>query len=178
MSRLGKKPVPLPAGCQAELSESSVIVKGKLGTQVLPLITGVSVVKEDSGALLVRVAANLPKAPAFLGLFRALLNNAVLGVSAGFEKNLEIVGVGYKAAVEGRVLVMNMGYSHPVHLSIPDGITVEVTKNTAVKIFGVDKAGVGGFASIVKGVRPVEPYKGKGIREAGQRVTLKEGKKK
>ncbi len=177
MSRLGKKPVALPKGCTATFENGVLSVKGSLG-QMQMTIPELAQITLGDASVSVDVDRTFPEWRARLGLYRALINNMVSGVSAGFSRELEIIGVGYRAALDGNTLTLSMGYSHPVHLTVPQGLKVELAKPTSVKISGIDKALLGAFCSTVKRVRPVEPYKGKGIREAGQRVILKEGKKK
>jgi len=176
MSRVAKKPVDLPKGVTATLEGGSVTVKGAKGTLTLPLTQGVTVeqqeqqllVKADGGKTLVPVA----------GATRAHLANMVTGVTRGFERKLELVGVGYRASVQGSALNLTLGFSHPVSYPVPEGVSIETPSQTEVVVKGIDRQKVGQVAAEIRGFRPPEPYKGKGVRYAGEKIVLKEGKKK
>ena len=177
MSRIGKKPVVLPSGVTVTVGDTDVKVKGPKGELSRKIAHGVTFAQEDS-TVTVHCANTTPKLRANHGLMRALLANMVTGVSKGFTKGLEIQGVGYKAEVKGKTLVMNLGYSHPIEYPFPDGITISVEKNTLVTVAGADKEKVGQVASELRGKRPPDSYKGKGVRYAGEYVPLKTGKSK
>ncbi|MBI1256725.1 MAG: 50S ribosomal protein L6 [Chloroflexi bacterium] len=182
MSRLAKNPIPLPDGVTAELSGQDIKVKGPKGELALTIHNDVSVALEDgeSGKKEFKVAPrnNTRQTRAMWGTMWSLIRGRVVGVSEGFTRNLEIQGVGYRANVQGSNLVLQLGYSHDVQYPIPQGISIEVEKQTAIKITGIDKQQVGAVAAKIKSFRPPEPYKGKGIRYEGQFVLRKEGKKK
>ena len=179
MSRVAKKPVDLPKGVSASISAESVTVKGSKGSLTLPLSRGISVA-QDEQQLVVKVAgtreskALIPVA----GSTRAHLANMVAGVSAGFERKLELVGVGFRAQVQGKSLNLTIGFSHPVSYPVPDGVSIETPSQTEVVVKGIDRQQVGQVAAEIRGFRPPEPYKGKGVRYAGEKIVLKEGKKK
>lgn len=174
MSRLAKKPIECPRGVEVKLSGKTVNVKGPKGSMDIELIEGIAVEIAD-GKVEVVAGPELKHKP-FLGLKRSLINNAVIGVSNGFEKKLELVGVGFKAAVKGNTLDLALGFSHPCILDIPEGLKVEVQKNTQISIIGMDKRVVGQFAATVRSLRPPEPYKGKGVRYHDEVVRRKAGK--
>lgn len=174
-SRIGKNPVEVPSGVTVKLDGQSLAVKGPLGE--LSLVYPREIVVNQEGAILRVAKANeTRRAREMHGLFRTLTNNLVVGVSKGFEKRLQLIGVGYRAAVEKNVLVMNLGFSHPVRMPIPDGITVKVEENIRLTISGRDKAAVGDFSANVRSWRPPEPYKGKGIKYSDEVIRRKEGK--
>lgn len=175
MSRLGKAPIPLPKGVEVKASNSEVEVKGPKDTLKLSLPNGISV-KVDEGQLIVIYdeASGLDKP--MHGLYRSLINNAVIGVSTGFSKELSLIGVGYRAAVKGNVLDLQLGFSHPSQVEIPTGIQVTVEKSTLIKVTGANKQLVGQFAADVRSLRPPEPYKGKGVRYVDEYVRKKAGK--
>ena len=176
MSRVAKAPVKIPAGVQVSAAAGSVTVKGAKSSLTLPLPPVVTVEIKDGA---VHVAAESIKANAAMsGTVRALLANMVLGVTKGYEEKLGLVGVGYRAAVQGKKLNLSLGFSHPVEFPIPDGITVECPSQTEILIKGADKQLVGLCAAKIRAYRPPEPYKGKGVRYANEKVTLKEAKKK
>ncbi len=176
MSRIGKLPVTVPAGVDVTVGDDNLItVKGPKGTlcqQVSPLIK----VEKEDGALKVSLKENVKGADSQYGLARTLINNMVVGVTQGFEKKLEIVGVGYRAEKKGKTLVMQLGYSHPVEMPDPEGITTETPSATEIVVKGADKAQVGNYAAVIRAWRAPEPYKGKGIRYTGEQVRRKEGK--
>ncbi|NCC21026.1 MAG: 50S ribosomal protein L6 [Alphaproteobacteria bacterium] len=182
MSRIGKNPVPVPQGVTVEVNGQDVAAKGKLGSLALRVHDDVSVTLEDgaNGGKQVRLAprSNSKLAKTLWPTSRTLVRNIVEGVSEGFSQTLEIQGVGYRANLQGQDLVLSLGYSHEVRYTVPQGIKVEVDKQTVIKISGIDKQLVGQVAAEIISWRPVEPYKGKGIRKEGQFVVRKEGKKK
>lgn len=175
MSRYGKIPIPLVKGVEITLSGLNVKVKGPKGELVLPVKEGVKVVVEDS-QILVDIECGSGLTSAMHGLYRSLINNMVVGVSAGFEKRLNMIGVGYRAAIQGNLLDLQVGFSHPTKLEVPSALNVTVDKSTTIIIQGIDKQLVGQFAAIVRSKRPPEPYKGKGIRYENEYVRKKAGK--
>lgn len=175
MSKIGKKPIAIPAGVTVNVESGTVAIKGPKGEQTLVLHPKVQVTLEGSE---LKVAVKDPtdrKQKALWGTFRSLLGGMMVGVTQGFERKLEIVGVGYKAAAAGDKLVLNLGYSHPIELPIPKGLTAKVEKNT-IAIAGTNKQEVGEFAALIRSQREPEPYKGKGIRYHGEVVRRKAGK--
>jgi len=177
MSRIGNKIIVIPAGVEVKVGETNEInVKGPKGE--LRRQFNETIGFEIEGTEITVTRPNEEKFTKMIhGTSRALLNNMVVGVSEGYTKELEIIGVGYRAALQGKKLVLNAGYSHPVEFDFPEGINVEVPNNTTVIITGISKQVVGEFAAVVRKVRPPEPYKGKGIRYKGEHVRRKEGKK-
>jgi large subunit ribosomal protein L6 len=175
MSRVAKKIIDLPQGVTATLAADSVTIKGAKGALTLALKAGVSVEQKDK-TLNVRFGSDGERIQA--GSTRALLANMVEGVSKGYEKKLELVGVGFRAAVQGKVLNLTLGFSHPVVYPVPEGITIETPTQTEILIKGIDRQKVGQVAAEIREVRPPEPYKGKGVRYSDEKITLKEGKKK
>jgi large subunit ribosomal protein L6 len=175
MSRVGKAPIKLPQGTSVTISESEVVVKGPKGQLRSPLQAGITV-KQEGEELLVSRSGEDKQTVAFHGLSRSLLNNAVIGVSEGFKKELEIQGIGYRAAVKGNAVELQLGFSHPVIFKIPSGISISVEKNTRVTIEGIDKQQVGQVAAEIRALRPPEVYKGKGVRYKGEIVQRKVGK--
>ena len=174
MSRIGKKPIDLPEKVTVKFgSNGSVKVEGPKGNLSWNLPSGITGVVE--GKTLTVSAAN-DSLGALFGLSRALLNNMVQGVTNGYVKDLEIQGVGFKAAVKGKILNLNLGYSHEINHPIPEGLKVTVAENTKVKVEGIDRQMVGQFAAEVRSFYPPEPYKGKGVRYAGEKIIRKEGK--
>lgn len=177
MSRVGKMPIAVPQGVDVSITAEQISVKGSLGTLARPVSPLVSVKKE--GAQLVLAPTNeTVEADALTGTYRALLANMVNGVSKGFEKKLTLVGVGFRAAAAGQKLNLQIGFSHPVAKEMPAGITVTTPSQTEIVIKGSDRQVVGQLAAEVRAIRPPEPYKGKGIRYADEKVTIKETKKK
>ena len=174
MSRVAKQPVPLPQGVTVTISGHAVTLKGAKGTLSVPLQGGVKVVQADKQLELQYDASNRTQA----GATRAHLANIVTGVTKGYERKLELVGVGYRAAVAGKTLNLTLGFSHPIAIDMPEGISVEAPSQTEIVIKGIDKQRVGQIAAEIRDLRPPEPYKGKGVRYAGEQITLKEGKKK
>jgi large subunit ribosomal protein L6 len=177
MSRIAKYPVPIPAGVEVNLGGDVVTVKGKKGSLQLNLHPAVEIVNKDN-ALTFAPRDQDPKSDAMAGTFRALLNNMVTGVTAGFEKKLELVGVGYRAQVQGKALNLTLGFSHPVVYPIPEGITAETPSQTEIVVKGMDKQKVGQVAADIRAFRPPEPYKGKGVKYADEVIARKEAKKK
>jgi len=176
MSRIGKLPVALPAGVEVKADENNQITvkgpKGELKEQVSRLVQ----IEIEGDVLTVKRSADDKVSRSQHGLARALINNMVTGVTGGFEKKLQLVGVGYKAEKKGSMLVMNLGYSHPIELEDPSGITTEVTTPTEIIVRGIDKALVGNYAADIRAWRKPEPYKGKGVRYFNEKVRRKEGK--
>jgi large subunit ribosomal protein L6 len=174
MSRVAKKPISLPKGVEFSQDASSFLVKGPKGSLSLIKPAGVDVVVE-SGEL--RVAPDNDDLIAMAGTVRALLANMATGVSEGYSRKLELVGVGYRASVSGRDLNLSLGFSHPVVFSAPEGITIETPTQTEILIRGADKQAVGQVAAKIRAFRPPEPYKGKGVRYSGEKIVMKEAKK-
>ena len=177
MSRVAKKPVPLPQGVTATVAAGSVTMKGAKGSLTLALAAGVTVA-QDKQALTVQAGEAVEGVWALAGSTRAHLANMVVGVTKGYERKLELVGVGYRAAVQGKALNLTLGFSHPVAYAVPDGITIETPSQTEIVVKGMDRQKVGQVAADIRGFRPPEPYKGKGVRYAGEKIELKEAKKK
>jgi large subunit ribosomal protein L6 len=177
MSRVGKKPVPVPAGVTAKVDGQNVAVKGAKG-ELLFVVPDDVAVAIDGDAIKVDPRFETKRARAMWGMSRAMINNLVTGVSKGFEKKLEITGVGYKAAVVGKNLQLSLGYSHDVNYAIPTGVTIVTPKPTEIGISGIDRRQIGQIAAEIRAFRPPEPYKGKGVRYAGEFIFRKEGKKK
>jgi large subunit ribosomal protein L6 len=177
MSRVGKNPVAIPQGVTVEVGGGVATVKGKLGTLKLPISKDVTVSVKD-GKVQVEPQGETQQSRIMWGTTRANLRNMVEGVSKGYSRALEINGVGYRAAVQGKNLQLQMGYSHDVLYPIPEGITIKCEKPTAVLISGYDKQKVGQVAAEIRAVRPPEPYKGKGIKYDAEHILRKEGKKK
>ena len=176
MSRIGKSPIPIPAGVDVTVDDHHVTVSGPRGTLQRDL-PGAITARREAATLLVERPDDERTSRALHGLTRSLINNMVLGVSNGFSKDLEIVGVGYRAVAKGpRQLEMALGFSHPVIVNAPDGITFEVPVPTRISIKGIDKELVGQVAANIRKIRKPEPYKGKGVRYAGERVLRKAGK--
>ncbi len=175
MSRIGRAPIQIPSGVTVTSEGGIVSVKGPKGTLTQKIDPSIEV-KIDGGVISLSRKSEIKKHKAMHGLYRSLLANMIKGVHSGFEKNLEITGVGYRVAKEGKKLVLSMGFSHPVSIEPPAGIDFVVEGQTKIKVVGADKQMVGQVASNIKYVRPVEPYKGKGIRYAGQYVRRKAGK--
>lgn len=175
MSRIGNKPIALPEGVEATITGQRVAVKGPKGTLSWDVHPAISVAIEDGQVTVSRPSDN-KEHRALHGTTRALVQNLVLGVSQGFKKDLKMVGVGYRAQLQGQTLVVNAGYSNPVEVTIPNGIEVTVNKNTDISISGIDKQVVGEFAANIRAIRKPEPYLGKGIRYVDEHVRRKEGK--
>jgi len=177
MSRIGKKAVAIPSGVTLTLAGQTVTVKGPKG-QLSWTIADEVEVKQEGSELLLAPRVDTKRAKGMWGLSRTLVANMVQGVTAGFEENLELVGVGYRAAMKGTALSLQLGFSHDVDVAAPAGITFATPKQTEIKIAGIDKQAVGEIAAKIRRIRPPEPYKGKGVRYAGEKVRRKEGKKK
>jgi large subunit ribosomal protein L6 len=177
MSRVGKNPVELPQGVTANLAGQDLKVKGPKGELALVIHPNVDV-KLDGSVVTVSPKNAERQTRALWATMQRRITNMVLGVKTGFEKNLEIEGVGYRCALQGKELVLQLGFSHEIRYAIPEGITITVDKQTSVKIAGIDKEQVGQVAAEIRGYKPPEPYKGKGIRYVGEYIVRKEGKKK
>ena len=177
MSRIANAPVELPKGVEAKLSGDGIAVKGAKGNLNLALHEWIAV-EQDGDSLKISARMGGRKANAMAGTYRALINNMVVGVSAGFQKKLELQGVGYRAKAQGKTVNLTVGYSHQIDYQLPDGVTAETPSQTEIVISGADKQQVGQVAAELREFRPPEPYKGKGIRFADERVYRKEAKKK
>ncbi len=175
MSRIGKKPISLPAGVKVTVDGNTVTVQGSKGTLIQTLPEGITINQEDN-QLLVQRADDSKQQRAFHGLTRALIANMVEGVTNGFEKKLELVGVGYRAQMQGKKLVISIGFSHPVEIDSPEGIEFEVPAPTRITIKGIDKQLVGNTAAHIRAIRKPEPYKGKGIKYENEYIRRKAGK--
>jgi large subunit ribosomal protein L6 len=179
MSRIAKLPVNLPQGVNATIAAGAVTVKGAKGALTLPLADGLTVAQKDQTLVVVVAEGKATnERVAAAGATRANLANMVTGVTKGFERKLELVGVGYRAALQGKNLNLTLGFSHPVQFPVPDGISIETPSQTEIVVKGVDRQKVGQVAAVIRGYRPPEPYKGKGVRYAGEKIVMKEGKKK
>ena len=176
MSRVAKKPIPLPKGVQVNLQGRAVEVKGPKGALSMQLHDDVAV-NVDGETVNVAAGSEAPRAWSQAGTARALLSNMVVGVSQGYERKLEIVGVGYRAAAKGATLSLTLGYSHPVEFDVPKGITIETPTQTEILVKGIDKQQVGQVAANIRAYRRPEPYKGKGVKYAGEQILRKEAKK-
>ncbi|MCY0871343.1 MAG: 50S ribosomal protein L6 [Acidithiobacillus caldus] len=174
MSRIAKYPVQLPKGVEVTVGAAEVSVKGPKGQLSTPMVSGLSLAVDNGTA----TVSWEPGKSHHAGTLRALLHNMVVGVSQGFERKLEIIGVGYRAQAKGRTLSLSLGFSHPVEYPVPEEISIETPSQTEIVIRGVDKQKVGQVAADIRGYRPPEPYKGKGVRYAGENVRRKEAKKK
>ena len=177
MSRIGKHPIPVPDGVQVALDGKDLTVKGKNGELAMRFVDEVEASFAD-GAITVKLRDSSKRARAMWGMQRSLANNLVIGVIDGFKIDLEINGVGYRAAVDDRVLTLQLGYSHDIKYPIPDGIEIACARPTQIAVTGADKQRVGRVAAEIRGFRPPEPYKGKGVKYATETITRKEGKKK
>lgn len=175
MSRKGKLPIPIPKGVDVKVSKSEIAVKGPKGSLTHTLVDGIEAHVED-GNLIVSLNENNQDSGNFHGLYRSIINNMIVGTAHGFERKLEMIGVGYRAAVQGNLLDLQIGLSHPMKLPIPDGVSVKVEKNTQIIISGIDKQKIGQFAATIRSKKPPEPYQGKGIRYEGEYVRKKAGK--
>ena len=173
MSRVAKKPIALPKGVECQIGADGITVKGPKGTLKMHAIAGVEIKSADGHLNCADGSAETK----FAGTTRALLANMVQGVSQGYERKLELVGVGFRAALQGKSLNLSLGFSHPVVFPAPEGITLETPSATEILVKGADKQQVGETAAKIRAFRPPEPYKGKGVRYAGERITLKEAKK-
>ena len=177
MSRIGKKSISIPKGVTLTLDGQTVSVKGPKGERSWTVAEEIEV-KQDGEELSLTPRSDTQRARAMWGLSRTLVANMVTGVTEGFERTLELVGVGYRAAMKGNQLSLQLGFSHDVDIDPPAGVTFAVPKQTEIKISGSDKQAVGQIAAVIRKLRPPEPYKGKGVRYAGETVRRKEGKKK
>lgn len=175
MSRIGKLPIEIPSGVTVSLDQLTINVKGPKGALNRDIMSGVAIEISDN-KILVKRAEDTKAAQAAHGLTRTLINNMVTGVTKGFQEELEITGVGYRAEVKGNVLNLSLGYSHPINFDLPKGIAVEVDKMTKILLKGTDKELVGQTAAKIRSFRSPEPYKGKGIRYAGEKILRKAGK--
>jgi large subunit ribosomal protein L6 len=174
MSRIGKKPIPIPEGVQIDLKDDLLLVKGPKGQLQRKLHPKVKIDTVDS-QIVVSTVEEDRESKAFQGLFRSLISNMVHGVSQGFEKSLEIVGVGYRAELSGRTATFHLGYSHPIHFDLPDGIDAQIDR-TRVTLMGIDKELLGQTAATIRGFRKPEPYKGKGVKYVDEVIKRKAGK--
>jgi large subunit ribosomal protein L6 len=172
MSRIGNKPIPLPSGVQVAIGEQ-LIVQGPKGKLTVPIPQGIEVRQQDSQLVIRRTA---DRYAALHGLTRALAANAVQGVSTGFTRELDIVGIGYRAEVKGRIVTFTLGYSHPIEMLLPDGIDVKIERQTHIVVSGADRQKVGQVAANMRALRPPDPYKNKGIRYTGEVLRKKVGK--
>jgi large subunit ribosomal protein L6 len=177
MSRIGKKPVPLPKNVSATVEGQKVTVKGPKGQLSLTLVDDIDV-KQENGAITVMPRTDSKRARSMWGMSRSLVENLVLGTTTGFTKTLEMTGVGYRAAMEGKSLKLQLGYSHDILFPVPEGITIAVPKPTEIVISGIEKDKVGQVAAEIREWRGPEPYKGKGVKYQGEFIFRKEGKKK
>lgn len=177
MSRVGSNPVEIPEGANVQITGQMISAKGKLGEMSVSIPTDIEITQED-GAIVFKPRSNNKRTRMAWGTSRALVSNLVTGVTEGFTKRLEISGVGYRAAVQGKDLNLQLGYSHDVSFSIPDGIDIKCESPTSIVISGSDKQAVGQVAAKIRGFRKPEPYKGKGIRYHDEQILRKEGKKK
>jgi large subunit ribosomal protein L6 len=177
MSRIGKKSIAIPKGVTVTLDGQTVSVKGPKGERTWTVAEEIEI-RQEGDELSLTPRSDTPRARAMWGLSRTLVDNMVTGVTTGFDKTLELVGVGYRAAMKGSQLSLQLGFSHDVDIEPPAGVTFAVPKQTEIKISGADKQAVGQIAAVIRKLRPPEPYKGKGVRYAGEKVRRKEGKKK
>ena len=177
MSRIGKQPIIIPEGVKVILTDNYIEVKGPKGELEYTFPSSIQVIQKEN-ALQIKRGSDDPVERSFHGLVRALINNMVIGVSTGFEKRLEIIGVGYRAQVSGKKITLNLGFSHPIDFEAPEGVNIEMDKEqkNIVIVSGIDKQKVGQVASKIRSYRPPEPYKGKGVRYVGEYVARKAGK--
>lgn len=175
MSRIGKQPIPIPDKVKIELTDTEIQMSGPKGNITSPVPPGINCEQKENELVFTR-SNNSPQQRSFHGLARALAANAVRGVSEGFTKQLDIVGVGYRAAIKGQSLIFSLGFSHPIEYPIPDGIEVQVDKQTRITISGVDRQQVGQAAAVIRSLRKPDPYKNKGIRYVGEVLKKKAGK--
>ena len=175
MSRIGKQPVPVPAGVEVKIDGSRLWLKGPKGQLERELHRDM-IVKYEGSQLLVERPSDNKQHRSLHGLTRTLVNNMVIGVTEGFQKNLELVGVGYRASIQGKKLVMSMGYSHPVEIEPEEGLVIETPAPTRISVKGINKERVGALAAVIRAVREPEPYKGKGVRYEGEVIRRKAGK--
>ena len=175
MSRIGKLPIEIPAGVEVKIENNTITAKGPLGEETVTVRPELTIAQEDNKVVVSRVNDDR-KSRSLHGLSRTLVANAINGVKTGFEKKLEIVGVGYRAAMQGNTLNLALGYSHPINIDAPEGIKIEVEANTKIKISGHNKQAVGDLAALVRSKRPPEVYKGKGVKYEGEHIRRKAGK--
>ena len=175
MSRVAKKPIDLPAGAEVNISGQTVSVKGPKGNTSYEIHKSVEIIQDGKQ---LKVAPRTDDAMAMAGTMRALISNVVTGVTKGFEKKLELIGVGYRAQAQGKTLNLTLGFSHPVNYPVPEGITIETPSQTEILVKGIDKQLVGHVSAEIRAFRPPEPYKGKGVRYSDEHVLRKEAKKK
>ena len=173
MARKGKVPISIPTGVEVKIDDSCVSVKGPKGELKQDLISGIKIVVEDQNVIVAQESEDVGN---FHGLMHTLVNNMIIGTTKGYEKRLTMIGVGFRANVQGKNLNLLVGFSHPTMVEIPEGINIAVEKNTTLIISGIDKQKVGQFASTIRAIRPPEPYKGKGIRYENEYVRRKAGK--
>ena len=178
MSRVAKKPVDLPQGVTATIGGDVITVKGAKGSLTYPVKAGIKVVQVEKHLEVEATDGSAEGMNAIAGSTRAHLANMVLGVNKGYEKKLELVGVGYRAAVQAKNLTLTLGYSHLINYAIPEGITIETPTQTEIIVKGIDRQRVGQTAAEIRGFRPPEPYKGKGVKYSDEKISLKEAKKK
>lgn len=178
MSRIAKNPVVIPSGVEVKFEGEDIVIKGKLGQLVQKLNSAMVDVAVDNGQITFGAKGESRQAAALSGTFRALVANMVKGVTDGFEKKLQLVGVGYRAQAQGKVLNLSLGFSHPVPYELPEGVTAQTPSQTEIIISGSNKQQVGQVAAEIRAYRPPEPYKGKGVRYADEVIVLKETKKK
>lgn len=176
MSRIAKKPIEIPAGVEVKLDGKTVVVQGPKGSMALDVHRNVAVSQQEN-TIVLHPDSNA-QGIAMVGTVRSLLNNMVAGVTRGFERKLELVGIGYRAQVQGNKLSLTLGYSHPVDYEIPEGVTINTPNPTEVVVQGMDKQKVGQVAAEIRAFRPPEPYKGKGVKYANEQIMRKEAKKK
>lgn len=177
MSRVGKQPISIPRGVDVSITDQTVSVKGNRGSLTLELHPYIKI-KQENGVLYLSPLCQEGAYWAMCGTMRALVHNMVIGVTAGFEKRLQLVGVGYRAQAQGQTLSLSLGFSHPIEFSVPPGIIVETPSQSEIIVKGSDKQQVGEVAAKIRAYRPPEPYKGKGVRYAEERILMKEAKKK
>ena len=177
MSRIGKRTIEVPKGVTVTIDGQTVSVKGPKGERSWTVAEEIAITQGDDG-LNLSIREDNQRSRAMWGLSRTLVDNMVVGVTTGFEKSLDLVGVGYRAAMKGNALSLQLGFSHDVDIQPPAGVTFAVPKQTEIKISGADKQAVGQIAAVIRKLRPPEPYKGKGVRYTGETVRRKEGKKK
>jgi large subunit ribosomal protein L6 len=176
MSKIGKKPIIIPEGVEIKIQGRNLEVKGQKGSLILD-INPYSQVEIKEKEIIVKKAGNSKEANAVWGLTRSLIKNMVIGVKDGYEKKLELQGVGYRMSLQGKKIILALGFSHPVEVAVPEGITVKVEENNVLSVSGFDKQQVGQFAADIRSLKKVEPYKGKGFRYQGEKVRKKVGKK-
>ncbi len=175
MSRIGRMPVDIPSGVSVDVKGEVITVKGPKGSLERPLAKYIDV-NVDGSVLTVTRSSDIKQARSNHGMMRATINNMVVGVHAGFTKELEVIGIGYRADVKGKQLVLNLGYSHPINFDIPDGISISVDKNNKISVTGIDRQQVGQVAAVIRDFRKPDHYKGKGVRYSGEFILLKAGK--